>query len=386
LNSPDVVVIGGGIIGACAAYNLAQSGLKTLILEQGDPVSGASGANLGQISIIDRHEPWHLRLALDSLEIYRQIQDEADIQYQESGGSIVLMNPEQLEAARSYQALFKSMGVSVEIADDSRIAKWEPHFEMGSALAMAHCPLEGKFNPLYTALYFHKKAREAGAELLAHTPVTGFKKEGKRIKAVLCPGMEFKPRWVLNAAGSWAPAVGAMAGLNIPLGFHRGAAMVSETLPHLVNGPIVGGGFLLPPGTNTAERYIAFGLTQSADGSLIIGQANDMNVPLGSSDVSLYGLKGMAARFLQHFPSLKHANIIRSWAAVTPYCPDGLPVYGFSREAENFFTAAGFKGAFSTAPALARRLPADLAGAQPDADWAQFSPDRSISKEKGESN
>jgi sarcosine oxidase subunit beta len=371
----DVVVIGGGIIGACASYYLALAGYRTVVLEQGDAASGASGANLGQISILDRHQSWHLRLARESLAVYEEIMKEADIQYCQSGGSAVLMDQAQVDAAGEYKKILEAQGVPVEIADDRRISQWEPFFRRDSALALAYCPLEGKLNPLYATLYFHGKAKALGAELRTRSPVVALDTEGGRITAVRCPGGEFHPRWVVNAAGSWAAAVGALAGAEIPIRFHRGTALVTESLPARIRGPMVGGGFLLPPGTFREKRRIAFGVTQSGEGSLLIGQATEES-PLGSRDVTLRGLTLMAARFLRHFPSLESADVLRTWAAVTPYTEDGLPVYGFSRQAGNLFTSAGFKGAFTTAPAIGKRLPGDLAGAPLDADWRSFSPDR----------
>jgi sarcosine oxidase subunit beta len=371
----DVAVIGGGIIGACVSYYLVLAGYGTVVLEQGDAASGASGANLGQISILDRHQSWHLRLARESLAIYEGVMEEADIQYCRSGGSAVLMNQEQLKAAGECKKVLESQGVPVEIADDGRISQWEPLFRRDSALALAYCPLEGKLNPLYTTLYFHGKAKALGAELRTHSPVVALDTEGGRITAVRCPGETFHPRWVVNAAGSWAAAVGALAGAEIPIRFHRGTALVTESLPACIRGPMVGGGFLLPAGTVREKRHIAFGVTQSGEGSLVIGQATEES-PLGSRDITLQGLTRMTARFLRHFPSLQSVDALRIWAAVTPYTEDGLPVYGFSRGVRNLFTVAGFKGAFTTAPAIGKRLPGDLAGAPLDADWRSFSPDR----------
>jgi sarcosine oxidase subunit beta len=371
----DVVVIGGGILGACASYYLAAAGYKTVVVEQGDAASGASGANLGQISILDRHQGWHLRLARETLAIYDGIMEEADIQYCQSGGSAALMDQNQMNAAWECKKILEAQGVPVEIADDERISQWEPFFKPGSALAVFYCPLEGKLNPLYTTLYFHKKAKSLGVELYTHSPVVALDTEGGRITTVRCPDREFRPRWVVNAAGSWAAAVGALAGVEIPIRFHRGTALVTESLPACVRGPMVGGGFLLPAGTFREKRHIAFGVTQSGDGSLIIGQATEES-SLGSRDITLPGITLMAARFLRHFPSLKSIDVLRIWAAVTPYTDDGLPVYGFSQKVENLFTLAGFKGAFTTAPAVGKRLPEDLAGAPLDADWRSFSPDR----------
>ena len=63
----DIVVIGGGILGATAAWSLSKEGHRVVILEKGDLVSGASGGNLGKLSVMERQEDWHIPLALESL-------------------------------------------------------------------------------------------------------------------------------------------------------------------------------------------------------------------------------------------------------------------------------------------------------------------------------
>jgi sarcosine oxidase subunit beta len=83
----------------------------------------------------------------------------------------------------------------------------------------------------------------------------------------------------------------------------------------------------------------------------------------------------VAARFLEHFPQLRELRIVRAWAAVTTYTEDDLPVFGKSERAENFFTVAGFKGAFSVAPAIGRITCEALSGkSQPE--YEIFTPDR----------
>ena len=95
-----VVIIGSGILGATAAYYLAEAGYPVTIVEKGDFACGASGANGAQISLIDREEPWHMAAALETLEIYRNLSQTVDLEYQETGGMVVLEDEEQYEAAQ----------------------------------------------------------------------------------------------------------------------------------------------------------------------------------------------------------------------------------------------------------------------------------------------
>ena len=67
MNHYDAIVIGACVIGCSTAFSLASAGRSVLIVERGEPACGASGGNLGQISLVDRWEPWHMKLALESL-------------------------------------------------------------------------------------------------------------------------------------------------------------------------------------------------------------------------------------------------------------------------------------------------------------------------------
>ena len=72
---PHVVLIGGGLMSATAAAALARSGHPVTVLEKGDLAYGASGANLGQLSLFDRTEPWHYALARETLAEFAHLGD-----------------------------------------------------------------------------------------------------------------------------------------------------------------------------------------------------------------------------------------------------------------------------------------------------------------------
>ncbi|HEX2999607.1 MAG TPA: FAD-dependent oxidoreductase, partial [Armatimonadota bacterium] len=99
--------------------------------------------------------------------------------------------------------------------------------------------------------------------------------------------------------------------------------------------------------------------------------------------INMPSLTLIAKRFLTYFPQLEDLQIVRAWAAVTTYTKDDLPVFGFSRAASNFFTVAGFKGAFTVAPAVGQ-LTKDALEGHMDPDYRCCSPDRNIGGAEGE--
>lgn len=368
------LVIGGGILGAAAAYYLSLAGHTVTLLEKGGLASGASGANLGQISLVDREEPWHIRAALESLEIFSALNVQADLEYEQTGGVIMLEDETQYAASQKAAGLMEGYGVETRYLSGADIARVEPALDHTQVHALLYCPLEGKINPLNATLAYLDMARERGAVLCPDTPVTGFETVNGRITRVHTPRGIYETDLVINAAGAWANSVAGLLGLSLPVDYHRATAFVSQPVGPVIRGPVVGGGMFLQRESMHMKRHIGTGCIQTAHGSIIIAQATE-DAPVDSREITLPGLCLVAKRFLRFFPSLSDLEIVRAWACVTPFAPDGLPVFGFSGAVPNFFTAAGFKGAFSTAPAIARHL---VEAVDTGEVWenGSFSPDR----------
>jgi sarcosine oxidase subunit beta len=93
----DVVVVGGGLIGSSIAYHLAQSGVRTLLIEQGDLASGASGANFGNIQVQDAKFGLSLELTLRGYDMFSTLEDELeyDLDYRQTGSLLLIENDRQ---------------------------------------------------------------------------------------------------------------------------------------------------------------------------------------------------------------------------------------------------------------------------------------------------
>lgn len=371
---PHVVLIGGGLMSAAAAAALAHSGHPVTVLEKGDLACGASGANLGQLSLFDRTEPWHYALARETLAEFAHLGDA--IEYQPSGGVVVLQNEPQYQAAQPVCEALRALGEPAVLLRGQECRQVEPCLDHTVISGVLHCPGEGKLNPLLTTLHYFRQAAKAGVQLRPHTAVLGFERSGAVITAVRTTGGLISGDLFVNAAGAWSAGLAEQLGLQIPLGFHRATAFVSQPVPPCIRGPIVGGELFLAHRNMSLRRHIGLGSIQTAHGSILIAQATE-TAGVDSRDVTLPGLCRTARVFLDHFPTLGDLEIVRAWACVTPFTPDGLPVFGFSRACPNLFHFTGFKGAFSVAPAAARLLVRALNEGYLWEDGA-FSPDRAV--------
>ncbi len=350
----DYLIIGAGIIGTSLAAELGSHKKSVLLIEQFDVAGGASGANLGQISLMDRFEDWHMKLALETLEEYRFIQNSNPLGFRQHGGSIVLISEEQRKRARNVGLVQNHRGIHMEILQKEDIRLLEPHLRKPDLLGLAYCPEEGSIDPLALVYYQLDRALSHNVDLLVHTEVNGFVTKGREIQAVVTSRGNYQADVVVNCAGGWAQNIADMLGEGLPIRSHKGTAFVTSPLPPLFQTTLVGGGFLME---DTGEKAPAFrvgtALCQHENGSIVLGQATEQS-PAGDRSLSKEGLGETASNLLHYFPVLQSADIIRSWAVSTSYSADGKPVMGFSPQWDNVLTVAGFKGAFSTALAVAK--------------------------------
>ncbi len=374
MNGFDIIIIGGGVLGAVSAYYLSKEGYKVAVFEKGDLASGASGANLGQISITDRDAPWHLQLVLEALDIYKEVSGCCDIEFRQTGGIVTLTDTDQLYSAKERAENLKKAGVKIDIITGKDIKKIEPHLDYTTVEAVAYCGLEGIINPFVTTLWFYESAKKAGAKVFSQAPVEAFIIGYDRINKIVTKQGQFTADVFINTAGSWAGKIAEMAGTKIPIRYHRGTAFVSQPVSKLLNCVVTEGGFFIKARKGDEKRHIGAGIAQGVNGSLLLAQATEESA-LDDKAITPQGLCLTAKKILQQFPVFSGVEIVRAWAGLTPYTPDGLPIFGFCGRIKNLFTAAAFKGAFSTAPAIGKKVASAVKNGE---IWENnaFSPDR----------
>jgi len=375
----DAIVIGAGVIGCASAYNLARAGYSVLIIERGEPACGASGGNLGQISLSDRTEPWHMKLAKSTIDCFKNdLSKDYDIELQISGGTVVLADEAQMAAAYEAVEDLAKHGIAAKVYLKEEIHTIEPNLNTEDLLGILHCPSEGKFNPFQVTLALLDRAQQFGAEIVNHTNVTGFTMEGDKITAVQTDKGEYTAKWIVNCTGPRAGFVSELAGVTLDaLRWHKGTAFVTQPVEPMINGHLSGGGFLMKGHTGVMpQRRIAFCTLQSAHGSILIGQATE-ECESDDKEMNPPAMTLMARRFLSMFPCMEDLQVVRAWAAVTTYTKDGMPIFGFSKKCSNMLHAAGFKGAFTTCYGVGELVKEALEG-RIDPDYAACDPDRVV--------
>ncbi|UCD82097.1 MAG: FAD-binding oxidoreductase, partial [Desulfobacterales bacterium] len=230
-DNADVVVIGGGVIGASIAYHLARRKVKVVLLEKGDAASGSSGACGGTIFLQTKSPGTHLELALESSRRFAHLEQElgAGFEYQRHGGMIVIEREEELRTLERFVEKQNTIGLDVSLLDQKQARDLEPSLSE-KILGATFSPMDAQVNPMFLTFAFIKAAQDLGAKIVAHTRVTGFRRTSNNIKSVKTDKGDIHTGTVVNAGGVDAAEIGALLNLAIPITPRRGQLVVTEAI------------------------------------------------------------------------------------------------------------------------------------------------------------
>src|SRR5918999_2756241 len=177
--SPDVVVIGAGIVGAACAYFLARSGATVHVHERTYPGSGSSGACEGNILAWDKELRRELPLAVRSAELWAALAAELpdDFEYDRKGSLVVAETEDELAAARERAATLAAHGIAAEVLDAAGLREQEPRCA-GDLPGGVLYPGDAQLEPRLATAALVRAARRAGVRMLTGTAVEGIERAG----------------------------------------------------------------------------------------------------------------------------------------------------------------------------------------------------------------
>ena len=365
----DIIVIGGGIIGSAITYNLTKRGKRVVQLEKEYLVNGASGACDQGILLQSKAPNEHLKLALYSMELYKELGRELgrDLEFTQKGYLVLIENEKERETMEGIVKKQNELGLPSELISVEEAMRLQPGLNRDAIVGAAFCPWDGEVNPYMTTLAYADRAAQMGAVIKHGCPVTELIMENDRVLGVKTPEDTIYADTVINAAGAWAPSIGEMAGLTIPIKPRRGQVFITEASPVFVHKGVINARYivakhhpeLLKNDTSMkAKLGVGISLTQSHKGNVLFGASREV-VGYDTSN-TVIGLREVLANAVHLVPGLKKLNIIRTMAGLRPYPPDSKPLIGYVKGREGFFMAAGHEGdGISLAPATGK-LVADL--------------------------
>jgi glycine/D-amino acid oxidase-like deaminating enzyme len=379
----DVVVIGGGVIGSSVAYHLARKKVSVVLLEKADLASGTSSACDGLVFLQSKKPGPHLQLAMASRTRFDDLPEELDasIELRRRGGMITIATDPELRAMERFVEEQRKIGLEVFLLDGNQAREMESSLSR-EILASTFCPLDGQVHPIYLTLAFLRAATRWGARHFAHTAVTGIRRRNDGIDAVRTPRGLIETRTVVNAAGVYAPDIGKLVDLDIPITPRRGQLLVTEPLPPFLTRCLLSAKYIAAKYDPNLAGGEGMGISveQTENGNLLLGSTREF---VGfDKRTTPDAMKRIVSETTRIIPRLKDAHLIRAFAGLRPYTTDGLPILGKVDGMEGFIMACGHEGdGIALSPITGQLLAELIADGNPSLSLEPFALERFSSAE-----
>lgn len=372
----DVIVIGSGIIGAATAYFAARAGLSVRVIERDLPASGTTSRCEGNILVSDKELGPELELTRYSLDLWKgELAEHGALwEFESKGGIIVASKESSLASLERFSTAQRSFGITSHTLTPDELRELEPNVTE-RALGASFYPEDSQVQPILAASELQRLARAAGALLEVRTPVTDFLRHGDRVTGVHTPNGDFLAAHIVNATGTWAGEIAALAGVNVPVKPRRGFVLVTEPLPPMVHHKVYAAEYVDNVGSSDAGLQASPVVEGTPAGTILIGSSRERVGFDGT--VSPEALRTIAENAIQLFPFLERTRILRHYHGFRPYCPDHLPVIGPDPRAPGLWHACGHEGAgIGLAAGTGKLLAQALAGDTPELSLDPFRPER----------
>jgi len=330
----DVVIIGGGVMGASTAYHLAARGQKNIFLIEKEEFfgQGATGRCAGGVRYQFSTEI-NIRLSLASLPMLERFKEEIgqEVGYRKCGYLFALTKPDDVEYFQRNVDLQHKLGVPTEWLTGAEIRKRLPLMRFDDALAGTFNPKDGLVDPNSVVMGYIGAAQRMGVKALTGVEVTGLMVESGRLAGVQTTQGFVAAPIVVNAAGPWAGLVARMAGVGVPLVPIRRQMLTTTPLPEL------------PPDFPFVIDFAQSLYFHREGQGLLTGMSNADEKPGFDQNVDdAFELVHMEAA-IARLPLLEKAGLASHWAGLYEVTPDAHPIYG-PTPVEGFYIVAGFSG------------------------------------------
>src|SRR3954468_10745389 len=374
---PDVVVVGGGIVGAACAYALAEAGARVRLCERAFVASGSSGACEGNVLAWDKELERELPLALRSAELWAALAEQLpdDFEYDRKGSIVVAETDAELAASAERARVLAGLGVPGEVLDAAALRREEPHAAHDLPGGVLY-PGDAQLEPRLATAALVRAAVRLGAELSLDTAVVRIVREPSgRAIGVETGGGLITAGAVVVAAGVWTPALLETCGLSVPVTPRKGQIVVRERSPVRFHRKLSEAGYVAAVEADDAALQIAMVVESTPSGPALLGSSRQHVGFDRGIDLSVAG--AIARRAARFFPVLRDTRALRVYAGLRPLTPDHIPIVGPFAEAPNLCVATGHEGAgIGLAPATGELVAAWHAGEPSPLPIEWFSPDR----------
>lgn len=361
MSGADVIVIGGGLVGAAIAWGIAREGRSAILLDEGDTALRASRGNFGLVWVQGKgmgcpeYAQWSLRSADLWAEFAGDLQDQTgvDVDHQRPGGVLLNLSEEEEQANTAILEQIRleagNKPYDYEMMDHQQLRELLPGIG-ADVVSGSYSSYDGHANPLYLLRALHAGFKAQGGRYLPGHRVDGISSDGGGV-TVTAAGATFSAAKAVIAAGLATQALAAQVGLTVPMKPLHGQIMVTERTRAR-----------LPMPTNLVR--------QTQEGVMMLGYTVD---DFGYDTATRPDrARNVAHGALRAFPFLRDLRVVRSWAALRIMTGDGFPIYDASDSHPGVYVATCHSGV-TLAAVHARHVARWVVGEQVPEDMERFS-------------
>ena len=367
IESADVVIIGGGVIGTSLAYYLSQRQFGRIVLLERETLgSGSTGRSVASIDLFS-HQPAAIELQVRAYEVFSHFNE---LFGEECGlvttGFAVLAGPEQVLALQKAAALTQAAGVELQLLSPAEFARVEPAAETRDLALVCYVPAGGYADPMLTTHAFASAARRSGVSMQQGRSVVGLRREGDRVTGVETTTGPITALIVVSATGPWSGRLLKTFGLS-DLGLYACEHPVISLQRPADFGPPHLGILDLPHQTYARPETGHLTLAGSIDPAVGYDpiEPEDYQGHI-TSEYTFW----VAERLIQRYPALEASTLRHGWSGLMTFSPDWQPILGPLPEISGLYCATGFSGqGFKISPAVGDLMAGLIAG---EAEAAQL--------------
>ncbi len=367
----QVVVIGGGVVGASVLYHLTKAGWKdVLLIERAELTSGSTWHAAGGMHTVNG-DPNVAKLQQYTIELYKEIEKISgqSCGVHITGGIMLAGTRERLDWLKMAKARGRYLGMDLEMISVDEAARLFPLMDKKHFKGAMYDPIEGHVDPYGVTHAYAKSAQIGGANIVRHTRVTDLQPRADGSWDVITDHGNVQAQHVVNAGGLWAREVGRMVGLQLPILAMEHQYLITGDMQELV-----GKKEQLHCIDFEGEIYI-----RQERGGMLMGTYERAGVPWSpvttpwdfGQDLLPNDLERIAPSLevgFAHFPALEGAGIKKVVNGPFTFAPDGNPLVGPIRGLKNFWVACGVMAGFSQGGGVGLALSRWMVDGDPGAD------------------
>ena len=374
----QVVVVGGGVVGASVAYHLTKRGWRDVVLVERKSLT--SGTTWHAAGLITLARPTHgtRELVQRSLEVFQSLEAETGLGtgFRRTGTLHLAMNDNRCEELLRQASSGRASGIDIEVIDADRAVELFPLLDPAGIAAALYYPQDGRGNATDTTMSLARGARMGGAQVFEHTLVTDVHVRNGRAVGVSTDKGDIEAEYVVNCTGMWGREFGGKAGVPLPLQALAHYYVVTEDIPGL------------PKDMPTIKSSDDWSYVKDDAGKLMVGFFEPGSAPWSSRGIPVDvefatlpenwdHLLPFYEQMVERIPLLADTGVQLFFSGPESFTPDGFFHFGEVPGLTGYYAACGFNSiGFLTGPGAGQVLADWIVDGRPPMDLPEVDPRR----------